>query len=228
MMMTIRDPKIIRPGSEAEAAAVRAFSQEQSMKHNPLYPRIQALEEQFKLLVQQNRALTSRYHALMDYLSSIGLFVAQHMDSEGYVVAEETFTLSEYPPLFEGLVEKGVLKAMPSYSLEAYLAEHLRMGEMLIQFSYGINRGLSTMKDVIETVRAYNADPRRIIPIKGTHFQLDAYLAANPDSLSDEELDALAAEFGLYRVEEEEPNANEGEAQETTEGVSVEGDSPAS
>jgi hypothetical protein len=88
-----------------------------------------------------------------------------------------------------------------------------------------MSEGIKTMAEVVELIRNFNTAPGRILPIVGIEFGLDRYLSSNPDDLSEEECDALAAEFGLQKREEpkdDESNDPQGAAVATAEVVSIE------
>jgi hypothetical protein len=226
--MKVKDPKIIMPGQrsgDAERMAVEQIQMENALRANPLFPIVAEMRQQMKQLIAQNRSLTIRLQALMDYLSHTGIILHQEIDNDGIPQGEPTSPF-DYK-FFDQLIEDGAVKQMPTYGYSAYYVEHEQRAIFLIEMMQLLTEGIKDMKEILDFVRNFNALPGRILPIAGIEFGLDKYLTQNPDKWSDEECDAVAAEFGLQKkkedtdAEEQEADA-ESTAGKTAEIVSIE------
>ena len=207
--------RIIDPNMSPDAMAARALANKQNMESNPLFQAMKQENERMRkdvgMLAGQLRAVTTRLHAILDYFTKSGLLLSQDMDDEGFA-AGEPFTPDEAADkLFERLVDEGILGSLPQYGIEAYLAEHMRLGDFIVQIGQAQMSGAVSMAEVIEKAREFNSEPRRLVQVRGDAFGLPVYLNENPDELSEEELDALGAEFGLIKFDEPEEEENDNE-----------------
>jgi hypothetical protein len=214
-----RGGKIIMPGQApgADDIAAQQVAAENQLKNHPFFRMISQLEQQGQLLAMQNRVLASRFNGLMDYLNHVGLLLTQPLDKDTGLVDDTV------PPqtaegavscFFEDLVVEGVLGEMPKYGLERFIEEHVAHGHFMSEVNEKLMNGTYKMEDAIEHAREFNANPRRFRKVNGDQFQLPQWLTANPDGLEEEELDALAKEFGLAKHEEPAKPAPAEEAQE--------------
>ena len=212
--MSIRNPhdvrnrggKIIMPGQSpgADDVAAQQVAAEQQLKNHPFFRMISQLETQGQMLAMQNRVLAARFNGLMDYMNSVGLLLSQSLDPVTGLVDDSVPPVTPEGAeirLFEDLVAEDVLLALPSKGLERFIEEHVAHGHFMSEVNEGLQNG-QKMEDVIETARTFNANPRRLRKVNGDQFQLPQWLTKNPDELPEEDLDALAAEFGLTKHDE--------------------------
>ena len=215
--MAIIDPKetdpskisrIIHPDQSPDAMAVRALTKQQNVENNPVS---QALAEENKrmrkdmsMLAGQMKALTTRFHAVMDYLSKCGILLNQPLNEEGFADGPPITPDEAQVPFWDSIDVQ-----LPTYGIEAYLAEHMRLGDFITQIGQVQLQHGATMEEMIEKAREFNSEPRRLVQLRGDHFGLDAWLNENPEGLSEEEQEALAQEFGLAKVDDEEPITEE-------------------
>jgi hypothetical protein len=189
----------------ADDVAAQQVAAEQQLKNHPFFRMISQLEQQGQMLAMQNRVLASRFNGLMDYLNHVGLLLTQPLSKEtGLVdldVTPKTADGAEFF-FFEDLVAEGVLGEMPKYGLERFIEEHVAHGHFMSEVNEGLMNHSINMDDAITKAREFNANPRRMRKVTGDQFQLPQWLTTNPDELSEEELDALAKEFGLAKHEE--------------------------
>ncbi len=222
-MSKIRDPRIVggghpmnRGGLDGEKMALEQMQIENAIKGNPLFPMVAEIKQHNKHLMAQNRSLTIKLQALMDYLAHVGILLHQDLDDDGF---PDGVPYSPDYKLFEALAESSTVNIeLPTYGFTTYYIEHEKRTVFLIELMTQLQQGVAQMDKVLELVRNFNAEPGRIVPIAGVEFGLDGYLTHNPDNLSDEECDAIAAEFGLAKSEtEEDTDDNAGEESEEGE-----------
>jgi hypothetical protein len=217
--MPITDPKdvpnlsrIINPNETPEARAVRGLANQQAVEANPIFVALkkdnERMRDDMRMLANQLRSLTTRFHAFIDYLIRSGIMLEQKLDKEGFPVGDPYSAKDSSPMFWENLVDEG-LTTMPKYGVEAYLAEHIRLGDFIVQVNQAQIAKAVTMEEVIEQCREFNADPHRLTYIRGDAFGLLEYLNDNPDELTDEELAKLGLEFRLAKHEDEEPITEE-------------------
>jgi hypothetical protein len=217
--MAIRDPKdnisrIIDPNLSPDAVAVRGLANQQAMENNPIFKVLKADNERMRtdmrMLANQLRSLTTRFHAILDYFTNCGVMLEQELDAEGFAVGAPYSPKGCSTQIWEGLVDSGYV-TMPAHGIEAYLAEHIRLGDFIVQVNQAQIARAVSMEEIIEQAREFNGDLRRLVQVKGDSFGLTEYLNANPDGMTEEELDALGAEFGLEKKDdkEEEPITDE-------------------
>jgi hypothetical protein len=101
---------------------------------------------------------------------------------------------------FDGLIEAQLVET-PKYGLERYIEEHMHHDQMMATVNHALEVGTS-MDQVLESVREFNASPRRIRKMNSNQFPLAEWLSMNPEHKTEEELVAIAAEFGLQKHEE--------------------------
>jgi hypothetical protein len=216
--MPINDPKnvsrIINPNMSPDARAVRGLAQQQAVESNPIFIALKKDNERqrddMRMLANQLRSLTTRFHAFIDYLSKSGIMLSQELDDEGFPIGSPFSDKESTTRLWENLVDEGLI-TMPSYGIEAYLAEHIRLGDFIVQINQAQIAKAVSMEEVIEQCREFNSNPRRLTQIRGDAFGLLEYLNDNPDKLSDDELGVLGLEFNLAKHvnEDEEPITEE-------------------
>jgi hypothetical protein len=215
--MTIIDPKetdpkkisrIIRPDEDPATMAARRLAARESIENNPIFQAImeenKRMRKDMAMLAGQMKALTTRFHAVMDYLSKSGILLNQPLDEEGFADGPPV-TPDEAQVKFWDTLDVD----MPAYGIEAFLAEHMRLGDFITQIGQVQLQHGATMEEMIEKAREFNNDPRRLVQLRGDHFGLDAWLNENPNNLSEEEQEALAKEFGLAKMDDEEPEQEE-------------------
>jgi hypothetical protein len=227
-MSKVRDPRLVgggvpanRGGLSGEQMALEQMQIENAIKGNPLFPMVAEIKQHNKHLMAQNRSLTIKLQALMDYLAHVGLLLHQDLDDDGFPSGEP------YSPdykLFEALAESSAVDIeLPTYGFTTYYIEHEKRTVFLIEMMTQLQQGIKTMVEVLDMVRNFNTEPGRIVPIAGVEFGLDGYLTHNPDNLPEEECEAIAAEFGLAKSETEEDTDVDttGESEEGEQGEVV-------
>jgi hypothetical protein len=115
--------------------------------------------------------------------------------------------------IFEALVDDNTI-SLPTYGYTTYFAEYSIRTKFVAQLMSMVNKNQISFKDAINHIRDFNNEPGRIAPISGMEFGLPTYLEQNPDSLSEEELDAIAAEFKLRKEVQPDDEATEGSEEE--------------
>jgi hypothetical protein len=219
--MAIIDPKeqdpakvsrIIHPDQSPDAIAARKLATRQNIENNPVFQAImdenKRMRKDMSMLAGQMKAITTRFHAVMDYLSKTGVLLNQPLDEEGFADGPPITPDEAQVAFWDGLKQHNIVD-MPAYGIEAYLAEHMRLGDFITQIGQVQLQHGATMEEMIEKAREFNSEPRRLVKVRGDHFGLDAWLNENPNELSDEEQEALAKEFGLAKMDDEEPIAEE-------------------
>jgi hypothetical protein len=191
-MSKVRDPRLVgggvpanRGGLSGEQMALEQMQIENAIKGNPLFPMVAEIKQHNKHLMAQNRSLTIKLQALMDYLAHVGLLLHQDLDDDGFPSGEP------YSPdykLFEALAESSAVDIeLPTYGFTTYYIEHEKRTVFLIEMMTQLQQGIKTMVEVLDMVRNFNTEPGRIVPIAGVEFGLDGYLTHNPDNLPEEE-----------------------------------------
>lgn len=208
--MAIHDPKntvsrIIDPNMSPDAMAARALASQQQVENHPIFKAMKTQNEKMRedmlMLANQMRSLTTRFHAILDYFTKCGLMLTQEIDEKGMPVGEPHSPAESSTMIWENLVETG-LTTMPTYGIEPFLAEHIRLGEFIVQVNQAQLARAVEMPEVIKQCREFNAEESRLVQIRGDAFGLAEYLNTNPDEMTEEELDALGVEFGLAKQEE--------------------------
>lgn len=190
--------RVITPNSEGERMAVQQLQREQAIRSNPLFGIMEKMKEDMQQLAIQNREITMRLHAVLDFLVDAGILLHQDLDEKGFGIPGTVATRSEATVSpFQALVDKGILDSMPNRGFEAYFVEHSKIAQLLFNLQRGIMVGALKMDRVLEMVRGFNEEEGRIHKIRGEQFGLDQYLNANPDNLPEEEIIALAEEFEM-------------------------------
>lgn len=218
----IRDPRLVgggqpmnRGGLAGEKMALEQMQIENAIKGNPLFPMVAEIKQHNKYLMAQNRSLTIKLQALMDYLAHAGILLHQDLDDDGLPVGPPH---SPDYPLFEKLSENMIIE-LPTYGFTTYYIEHEKRTVFLIEMMAQLQQGIKNMDEVLEMVRNFNAEEGRIVPIAGVEFGLNGFLTHNPDGWDEEKCDAVAAEFGLAKTEEDEDAGGESEEGEAGEVV---------
>ena len=212
--MSVRDPKDVRnrggrivlPGEQrADEVAARKYRAEEALKSHPFYHMIENLRQDQVQLVTMVRGMKARFNALVDYLNDNGFLVTQPQDPETGLVSDtvDPATPPQSEMLFDHLIDHGILEKMPKYGLERYIEEYLQHDSVMHRIAISRQHG-GGMDKVLDLVREFNNNPRRLRKVTGEQFGLHMYLYNNPDNLSDEELEAIANEFGLQKVDETE------------------------
>lgn len=209
--MKVRDPRIVTPQSRGDKMAIEQIQREQALKANPLYGVVKTLEERVVHMSAQWRTANIRYQATMDYLAHVGILLHQDIGEDGKITGAP---YSPNIPLFEKLVEMGIIESMPKYGFSAYFIEHNERTIFLIEMMTQLRDSVANMERILEMVREFNKVPDRLIPIAGVEFGLDGYLTANPDNWTEEKCDEVAREFGLVKGEED---GTENDIQPSTE-----------
>ena len=169
-----------------------------AMSH-PLVAKMEQQDKHIQTMYNMIQRLVSRFHALLDYLNEAGIIFN---DDEG---DESLFSVVEALTSLEGC---NVEYAVPVSSYSSWVIEHDNLSMILEYLNKGRMSGRFSMPDIIEKARGYNNESSRKRKLNGAEFGLDGYLALNPDNLEEEELEKLADEFGLVKVEEEEMEQN--------------------
>lgn len=209
--MKVRDPKrIIMPGETPNNVdmAVQEMRARQAFENNPMVKMLQESKHQMALLGAQVQVLMVRIQALTEYLAQAGILLHQDLDDTGKPIGTpHTPNVSE-TKLYEALEDEHLIQ-LPRYGYTTYFAEYSIRAKVVATLLSQHERGNLTYKQVIEHIRAFNNEPDRIAPLSGAEFGLMTYLNDNPDGLSSEELDALAAEFGFKKEEDSEQEGYE-------------------
>jgi len=227
-MSNIHDPKNfdkrILTGAGADHAAAQMVRNQQS---NPLFPIVERMRGDMGRLMQQSKSTAIRLNAVMDYLGYLGVFLTQEMDEEGFPGGPTKTPKDAEFKLFDILYDKGIISDWPEYGFDAFFIEHHKLSDVVMLIGQARAQGTS-MKEIIETVREFNAEPRRITKIRGEQIGLVEYLNENPDNLSEEEITNLASEFNLQayvKEDDKDENTDQGEENETAEEVQAGADS---
>jgi hypothetical protein len=200
---------------------------EDAMRNNPLVKLMEQTRRETQLIAQQNRAITDRLHALMDYLIEIGILTANGVTDDGAVDKDALPTAQGKTDFFAALDEvlesNGIPTVSPTNGFDRWLEEHVLLSEATLAINENLHQKRQTMAEALDTVRAFNSEPGRMREISGANIGLPQYLTMNPDMLSDEEQMALAQEFGLVKIDEGDAHDEpEGEPSAAIEGVSAE------
>lgn len=196
--------KILMPGQSPgtdDIAAQRARA-EMAMENHPFFKMIKEQEDAIRGLTIHNRMVNTRFNALVDYLHDMGLLLSQPLNQETGLV-DDTVTPStpkDSALFYDGLIEANLIET-PKFGLERYIEEHMHHD----QFMATINQALeaeTSMLDVLVSVREFNDNERRLRKMNANQFPLAEWLTLNPEALTTEDLDAIAAEFGLKKNEE--------------------------
>ena len=236
--MSIRDPKrvqtraggpqrIVRPGETpgVDDVAVHQMKMEEAMRNNPMVKLVESMRQELHQVAKQNRAITDRLHALMDYLIETGILTANGVLEDGTVdktAVPTTQGVDFFGALDEVLEANGIPTVSPVNGFDRWLEEHVKMSEATLVINENIHQGIQTMSEALQTVRAFNSEEGRLREISGANIGLPQYLTANPDMLSEDEQMALATEFGLVKIEEGGPGEPEAEQGAEIEGLSSE------
>jgi hypothetical protein len=210
--MGVRDPKdvrsrggqIILPGEQrADDLAARQFQVEQALKNHPFYAMIEGLRHDRNQLMVSYRGLQTRFNALVDYLHDNGFLTTQPLDPDTGLVSETvaSSTPEKAELFFDHLIDHNILEKMPKYGLERYIEEYLQHDALMHRVAMARETG-AKMEKVLELLREFNNSPRRLRKVTAAAVGLPQYLSLNPDGLSEEEIEAIAEEFGLYKAEE--------------------------
>lgn len=204
--MKVRDPKkIIMPGSAPSNVdiAVQEMRQKEAMENNPFIRMLRDMQQQIAQVSAQQQVLMIRLQAITDYMAQAGLLLHQDVDDRGVAMGNPYTPPTTNTSLFEALADEHVIE-MPRHGYTAYFAEYSVRTRFVTSLLAQYQQGHLEFKDVIKHIRDFNAEEGRLVPVGGMEFGLVDYLNDNPDKMTDEELAALAADFGLAKREEEE------------------------
>lgn len=210
-MGQIKDPRIVGvPKNDGERMAINQLQQEQAVANNPMFGIVKELEERVQKLSVQYRAANIRSQALMDYMAHLGLILHQEIDDEGHPI-EAPYTPEEQEiKLFERLLEAGIIDKMPTYGFTAFYVEHNARIMFLMEVMGAVQQRAYGMERAIELIDEFNNEADRIVPITGTEFGLDVYLAQNPEGWPDEKCEEIGLKFGLMKREDADGGAETG------------------
>jgi len=184
-------PEQFRQKVEANSAGgtVNPFS------NNPLMEKIDQQDKLIGSLHHQVMSLTTRFHAMLDYMSHAGMLLNESLDPDGTrtkVMDQGVMNIFEVA---------GLPKAEWPDSYDRWVEEHDNLTQVMVYLNKSRMEGRLNMNDVIEKAREYNNEEGRLRKMVGNEFGLDGYLALNPDTLDEEALLKLANEFGLVKMD---------------------------
>lgn len=175
--------KILTPGqAQADDAAAQHMAM---LQRNPLWP----LMEQALKDIKQMKAEMS---GLMNKHNMVGAMVNAMVDF---------FTE-------QGILDPVELKD-EDHTFHQHVQNQIEMMQFLPHVVGMVQMGQMEMAECLEEVRQFNAMESRIKQVRGDQFNLHVWLSENPDKLSEEALQALADEFGLVMMSDEEAAEND-------------------
>lgn len=214
--MKVKDPKrIIMPGEATDVDfAVNELRAKEQLERNPMFQMLTHMQQQLSQTMAQQQVLLIRLQALTDYMAQSGLLLHQDLDETGKPISEPYTPNMAKAKIFEALVDDNTI-SLPTYGYTTYFAEYSIRTKFVAQLMGMVNQNQISFKDAIKHIEDFNNEPGRLAPISGMEFGLPTYLEQNPDNLSEEELDVIAAKFKLRKeVQPDDDEATEGSEEE--------------
>jgi len=175
--------------ANAQGGTVNPFS------NNPMLEKMDQQEKLIGSLHHQIMSLTTRFHAMLDYMSHAGLLLNEEKLADG----------STKKIMDQGVMNIFTVAGLPEEewpnSYDTWVIEHDNITQVIMYLNKTRMEGRLNMTDIIEKAREFNAVEGRLRKLTGNEFGLDGYLMLNPDNLEEGALGELAAEFGLIKLD---------------------------